>query len=166
MFRTQSWIRTQDASYYKVWSRKIEPRPRSEQTTGPISMKFGMHSPSGSTNGIIEAIFEISSTSRVMGPSVCQPGGSKMTKKFFSIFFDFFNLEVRLRFLPPEKSDYSTLFGFFDTFLRIFNALIRFAVRAQTFIETTTFANAPKTNQRRPDRWMNQWVFKTSVRVH
>ena len=69
-------------------------------------MKFGMYSPSGNTNGIIEAIFEILPTSRVMGQSVRQPGGPKMTKKIFSILSYFLNLEVELRFLPPEKRSF------------------------------------------------------------
>ena len=61
-------IDIQDASYYKMLGSISWPKIGSEQTTGPIVMKFGRDVPDIILFKLIEAIFEILPLAWDIGP--------------------------------------------------------------------------------------------------
>ena len=63
--------------------------PPSAQTDNHKDLKFGMDIHLRPNRGAIEAIFDKLTKSRVMGQGQGTPGGAKMSKNFFSIFFIF-----------------------------------------------------------------------------
>ena len=66
--------------------------PPTAQTDHHKDLKFGMDTHVRPNRGAIEAIFEKLPQSGDMGQGWGTPGGAKMSKKFFSIFFIFFDL--------------------------------------------------------------------------
>ena len=63
--------------------------PPTAQTDHHKDLKFGMDTHIRPNRGATEAIFEKLPLSRAMGQGWGTPGGAKMSKNFFSIFFIF-----------------------------------------------------------------------------
>ena len=93
----------QKASYLKMCRTKLEPRNGSDQTTACISTKFGKSVSFKHTIRTIEAIFNIWPLSQDTGPLGGTPEGSKIVKKFFSIFRFFSVQAVEFMSLPLQK---------------------------------------------------------------
>ena len=72
--------------------------PPTAQTDHHKDLKFGMYSHLRPNRGAIEAIFDKLPQSGFMGQGWGTPGGAKMSKKIFSIFFIF------LTYLPRRVS--------------------------------------------------------------
>ena len=76
--------------------------PPTAQTDHHKDLKFGMDTHVRPNRGAIEAIFEKLPQSGDMGQGWGTPGGAKISKKFFSIFFIFSTWLRDLVSLAPE----------------------------------------------------------------
>ena len=76
--------------------------PPTAQTDHQKDLKFGMDTHLRPNRGAIEAIFDKLTQSRGMGQGWGTPGGAKMSKKFFSIFFIFSTWLLISVSLAPE----------------------------------------------------------------
>ena len=80
-------------SYYKMRSNFFVPIPSIEGSTGPNWMKFCMGPSKGISRVTIEGFFDIRSGGPDMGYPWGPRRGPDFLKKFFSIFFIFFQQE-------------------------------------------------------------------------